>query len=148
MATASKKQHGLTKTEIARFKRELEQKRDEVLMGEKVMRMDLQTSQEDLMDEADLASSDIDQSMRMRLGNREFLLLKKVEQALARVEEGTYGECQSCSADIGMKRLEARQTAELCIACKEEEERKENLSVHGRKPKSLGQTLGAKLSLG
>lgn len=145
---ATTKNHGLTKTQAATLKKMLESERRRVLYGDKVMRTDLHTQQEDLMDEADLASSDIDQSMRMRLGNREALYLKKVEQALERMNDGTYGECQSCGADIGYKRLEARLTAELCIACKEEEEKKENLSVHGRKPKSLGQTLGAKLSVG
>lgn len=139
---------GLTKTEITRFQKQLEAQRKNILFTDKVMRADFSISQEDLMDEADLASSDIDQNMRMRLGNRENLYLKKVEQALDRIKEGCYGECTSCGEEVGMKRLEARPTAELCIVCKEEEEKKENLSAHGRKPKSLGQTLGAKLSVG
>ncbi len=144
---ASKKLHGLTKTEITKLEKLLVEQRKNILFNDKVVRSDFHIQQEDLMDEADLASSDIDQNMRMRLGNRENLYLKKVEQALQRIKDGCYGECVSCSADIGMKRLEARLTAELCIICKEEEERKENLSVHGRKPKSLGETLGAKLSV-
>lgn len=144
---ATKKLHGLSKTEITRFEKLLLEQRKNIIYNDKVMRPDLHIQQEDLADEADLASSDIDQNMRMRLGNRENLYLKKVEQALDRIREGEYGECLSCSADIGLKRLEARPTAELCILCKEEEERKENLSVHGRKPKSLGETLGAKLAV-
>jgi DnaK suppressor protein len=142
------KKKGLNKTEISRFQKLLDAQRKNILFSDKVMRADFSISQEDLMDEADLASSDIDQNMRMRLGNRENLYLKKVEQALERIREGVYGECTSCGEEVGLKRLEARPTAELCIVCKEEEEKKENLSAHGRKPKSLGQTLGAKLSLG
>lgn len=144
----AKKAKGLSKPEITRFQKLLEAQRKNILFSDKVMRADFSISQEDLMDEADLASSDIDQNMRMRLGNRENLYLKKVEQALERIREGIYGECTSCGEEVGFKRLEARPTAELCIVCKEEEEKKENLSAHGRKPKSLGQTLGAKLSIG
>lgn len=143
----SKKLRTLTKTEIAKFQKLLEAQRKMILSTnkDKVARADFHVSQEDLMDEADLASSDIDQSMRMRLGNREALYLKKVDQALDRIKDAVYGECVSCGEEIGMKRLEARPTAELCILCKEEEEKKENLSAMGRKPKSLGVTLGSKL---
>jgi len=144
---STKKIHGLTKTEITRFEKLLLEQRKGILHNDKTKRSDFHIQQEDLMDEADLASSDIDQNMRMRLGNRENLYLKKVDQALERIKESCYGECLSCGADIGIKRLEARLTAELCIICKEEEEKKENLSVHGRKPKSLGETLGAKLTI-
>lgn len=146
----SRKVRTLTKTEIAKFQKLLDAQRKSILSTnkDKVARADFHVSQEDLMDEADLASSDIDQSMRMRLGNREALYLKKVDQAIDRIKEGVYGECVSCGEEIGMKRLEARPTAELCILCKEEEEKKENLSAMGRKPKSLGVTLGAKLSVG
>jgi DnaK suppressor protein len=140
----------LSKTEIAKFQKLLEAQRKMILSTnkDKVARADFHVSQEDLMDEADLASSDIDQSMRMRLGNREALYLKKVDQAIDRIKDGVYGECVSCGEEIGMKRLEARLTAELCILCKEEEEKKENLSAMGRKPKSLGVTLNAKLTSG
>lgn len=139
--------NGLTKTEVQKFRKVLESQMESILHNGKVMRADFHVSTDDLFDEADLASSDIDQNMRMRLGNRENLYVKKVKQALDRIEEGVYGECLGCGEEIGLKRLEARPTAELCIVCKEEEEKKENLSVHGRKPKSLGATLGAKLSV-
>ena len=143
-----KKVQLLTKSEVVKFKKVLEAQRQNLFFNsDKVMRGDFSISQDDRLDEADLASSDIDQNMRMRLGNREALYLKKIEQALERIRVGEYGECLGCAEPIGAGRLDARPTAELCILCKEDEERKENLSVFGKQPKSLGRTMGAKLSI-
>ena len=112
-----------------------------LLNNARLVKLELNTSPDDRPDEADLASSDTGQSMRTRLGNRENLYLKKVLQALARIEEGIYGECDSCGEPIGHARLVARLTAELCISCKEDQEKQENLSVHGTQHKSLGRGL-------
>ncbi len=49
--------------------------------------------------------------------------------ALEKIEDGIYGECESCGEDIGMKRLEARPVAELCIDCKSEQEKLERREV-------------------
>jgi len=142
------KKRGLSKTEINKYRKKLDQERLYILNKGKVLRADFHIQTDDLMDEADLASSDIDQNMLMRLGNRENLYLKKIDQALERIADDVYGECVTCGEDVGIKRLDARPTAELCIVCKEEEEKRENLSAHGRKPKSLGASLGHKLGLG
>ncbi len=141
------KGHGLNKTQVLAIVEAIRQEEKSIIFGDNIIRGDLQTSQEDLMDEADLASSDIDQGMKMRMANRENFKVKRLHKALDRVKDGTYGECDGCGADIGFARLSARVIAELCIACKEEEERKENLSAVGRKPKSMGQTLGNKLTV-
>ena len=141
------KGHGLTKTQVVAIVENIRQEEAEMIFSEKVARGELQTNQEDLMDEADLASSDIEQGMKMRMANRENFKVKRLHRALDKIKEGTYGECESCGSDIGYARLSARTIAELCIACKEEEERKENLSAVGRKPKSLGHTLGTKLTV-
>lgn len=142
------KGHGLTKTQVLSLVEAIRREEREIIFADSVLRGELQTSQEDLMDEADLASSDIDQGMKMRMANRENFKVKRLHRALDRIKDGSYGECESCAADIGYARLSARIIAELCIACKEEEERKENLSAVGRKPKSIGQTLGSKLTVG
>lgn len=142
------KGHGLTKSQVLALVEAIRREETELLFGDQVIKGDLQTNPEDLMDEADLASSDIEQGMKMRMANRENFKVKRLHRALEKIKEGTYGECESCGADIGFARLSARTIAELCIACKEEEERKENLSAVGRKPKSLGQTLGSKLTVG
>ncbi|MGZ3693261.1 MAG: TraR/DksA family transcriptional regulator [Bdellovibrionota bacterium] len=144
---AALKGHGLTKTQVVVLVETIRREEQEIIYGDKVIRGELQTNQEDLMDEADLASSDIDQGMKMRMANRENFKVKRLHRALDKIKDGSYGECDSCGSDIGFARLSARSIAELCIACKEDEERKENLSAVGRKPKSMGHTLGSKLTV-
>lgn len=142
------KAHGLTKTQVVALVEAIRREEQEIIYGEKVIKGELQTNQEDLMDEADLASSDIEQGMKMRMANRENFKVKRLHRALDKIKDGSYGECEGCSSDIGFARLSARTIADLCIACKEDEERKENLSAVGRKPKSMGQSLGSKLTVG
>ena len=79
----------------------------------------------DLADEVDLASSEADQSMNLRLRDRERMLLKKIEQTIEKIEKGTFGTCERCGDDISTKRLEARPVTDLCIKCKEEQEKVE-----------------------
>ncbi|MBI3542041.1 MAG: TraR/DksA family transcriptional regulator [Deltaproteobacteria bacterium] len=131
----------MKKEVLKRFKKLFEQQKANVLYNDKVIRDDFAVSGDDRMDDVDQASSDVEQSLRMRLRNREMLLIKKVDEALKRIEEGTFGSCNSCENDIELKRLEARPTATLCIACKEDEERREALSADGRRHKSLGAVL-------
>jgi DnaK suppressor protein len=82
----------------------------------------------------------------MRLLNRETLYIKKLDEALRRIEEGTFGECDDCGEDIEIRRLEARPTATLCVSCKEEQERKEILTAVGREHKSLGSAFSRKFA--
>ncbi len=79
----------------------------------------------DLADEVDLASSETDQAINLKLKDRERILLRKIDKALKKIEEGEYGICESCGDEIGLKRLEARPVTDLCIRCKEEQERRE-----------------------
>lgn len=131
----------MKKDVLKRFKKMFEQQKQNVLYNNKVLRDDFEVNLDDRMDDVDQASADAEQALRMRLRNREMLLIKKVDEALRRIDEGTFGTCQSCENDIEIKRLEARPTATLCIACKEDEERREVLTADGRRHKSLGQTL-------
>jgi len=112
--------------DLARFKKLLEERRAEVLELINNSRQEgLGVEQADLPDEVDLASTEADQSMNLRLRDREQVLLKKIDKALEKIELGTYGVCERCEEEIGTKRLEARLVAELCIRCKEEMERVE-----------------------
>lgn len=86
-------------------------------------------SPDEMADETDLTMTEIDNTMRMRLKQREALYLRKVEQALQRIEDGTFGLCGSCGEDIDPRRLEARPTATHCFSCKEEMERREQLHI-------------------
>ena len=71
-------------------------------------------------------------STELRLRDREKFLLGKVVTALGRLEEGTLDECDSCGEDIGYRRLMARPVTSQCIDCKEEAEKEEQMTTHGR----------------
>jgi DnaK suppressor protein len=73
----------------------------------------------------DLASSEYLQAFTFRLRGREKNLLDKIEKALERIDNGTFGICEECDEAIAVKRLEARPETTLCIRCKEEQERVE-----------------------
>src|SRR5512146_3526087 len=80
---------------------------------------------DDLPDEIDQASSEYAQSMVFRLRDREKFLIAKIDKALKRIEDGTFGICEKCEEEISAKRLDARPVTTLCIRCKEEQEQKE-----------------------
>ncbi len=80
---------------------------------------------EDLADEVDLASSTLNQSVALRLQDRDRSMLHKIEVALSKIENGTFGICDSCGDSIETKRLEVRPVANLCIQCKEAQEKRE-----------------------
>jgi DnaK suppressor protein len=78
-----------------------------------------------LPDPNDRASQEEEFSIELRARDRERKLLRKIDKALDRIAGREYGYCESCGEDIGIRRLEARPTAELCIDCKQLEEVKE-----------------------
>ncbi len=130
----------MNKEKLKKFKKIFENQKKSLLFSDKVIREDFSVNMDDRYDEVDQATTDVEQSMRMRLRNRETLYLKKLEEALKRIEERTFGECEECGEDIELRRLEARPTATLCVGCKEEQEKKEVLTAHGREHKSLGES--------
>jgi DnaK suppressor protein len=136
----------MKKETIRKFRKIFESQRDKILMSTRVVSEDFSVCPDDRYDEIDQATTDIEQSMRMRLRSRETLYIKKLEEALKRIEEGTFGECEECGEDIELRRLEARPTATLCVSCKEEQERKEILTAAGREHKSLGVTFSRKFA--
>lgn len=131
----------MKKDTLMKFQQILEQHKAQILVNNNLVNRTYGTERDELFDETDQALSDLAQGMQMRLGNREALYLKKIESAFLRIEDGTYGDCAECGAQIGERRLEARPTADLCIDCKEESEHNERLSAEGRKPKSIGHSL-------
>lgn len=76
-------------------------------------------------DPNDRASQESDIALELRNRDRERKLIKKIDEALARISSGEYGYCDSCGVEIGLKRLEARPTATMCIDCKTLEEMRE-----------------------
>jgi len=81
--------------------------------------------EEELPDPNDRASREADVGQALRLRDRDRKLIGKVEQALARIEAGTFGLCQSCGGRISPARLRARPVTDLCIDCKREAEQRE-----------------------
>jgi DnaK suppressor protein len=69
-------------------------------------------------DPNDRATQESEFSLELRARDRERKLIKKIDEALKEIESGSYGFCESCGIEVGIRRLEARPTATLCIDCK------------------------------
>ena len=76
-------------------------------------------------DPVDRASQEEEFSLELRTRDRERKLIKKIDESLETLKSGDYGYCESCGAEIGLRRLEARPTATMCIDCKTLDEIKE-----------------------
>lgn len=126
---------------INKFKSLFEEQKKSLVYSGSLINEEFHVQKDDMLDETDLTATEMETSMRMRLRNRETLFVKKLDEALRRIADGTFGECECCGEDIEMRRLEARPTATLCVGCKEEEERRETVHIDGRKHKSLGARL-------
>ena len=116
----------LEKSELKRFQKLLEQKREALITSARNMtseQMTLDTN--DLPDEMDLASSEGMQSFEFRLRGREKTFIDKIDRAIRKIEGGGFGICEECEEPISVKRLEARPETTLCIRCKEDQERQE-----------------------
>jgi DnaK suppressor protein len=78
-------------------------------------------------DLGDQASAETDRNFMLRLRGREQRLLKKIDEAISRIENGTFGICDDCGNEIDIKRLEARPVTTMCIECKTLQEEEEKL---------------------
>jgi DnaK suppressor protein len=76
-------------------------------------------------DPNDRATQESDISVELRNRDRERKLIKKIDETIARIDKNDYGYCEKCGVEIGLKRLEARPTATLCIDCKTLDEQRE-----------------------
>ena len=114
----------MNKTQLKKFKTLLTEKRDEIVKKAKLtLEQDMTLDTDDLPDEMDLASSEYLQSFTFRLRGREKVFLEKIQKALVKIEDGSFGTCEECGEEISLKRLEARPETGLCIRCKEDQER-------------------------
>jgi DnaK suppressor protein len=91
----------MRKETLNRFKKMFVGEKQKLLFSDRILRDEFSVNADDRFDEIDQATTDVEQSMRMRLCNRETLYLKKVEDALQRIEDGTFGLCESCEEDLG-----------------------------------------------
>ncbi len=114
----------LKKKDLKRFREILEAKKAEILkVAQKTLDEGMTLDSDDLADEMDLASSEYLQSFMLRLRGREKTFLKKIDLAIAKIDNETFGVCEECEEPISLKRLEARPETALCIRCKEDQER-------------------------
>ena len=114
--------------DLAEIRRELEQQRKALLNEAGVLiGQGLMIGSENLPDLGDQATAVADQNFMLRLKEREQKLLKKIDEALDRIAQGTFGVCESCGGEISFKRLKARPVTTLCIECKTKQEEDEKV---------------------
>ena len=111
--------------QLAHFRKILEEWKSE--LGEDIDRT-VHTMQDEatiFADPNDRASQESDMALELRNRDRERKLIKKIEETMDKIDGGEYGYCEGCGIEIGLKRLEARPTATLCIDCKTLDEMRE-----------------------
>ena len=116
----------LSKQQLADFEKQLLAWKAELEVGqsENVQAMTEQ-EQTSFPDPTDQASMEIDRNFELKIKDRERRLIKKIDQALVRIQDGEFGECDVCGGPINVKRLEARPVTTLCIECKTAQEQDE-----------------------
>jgi DnaK suppressor protein len=101
--------------------------REDILKEAKETLQHLQDDNQNHPDLADRASSETDRAIELRARDRQRKLIAKIEEALARIDDGTYGYCEETGEPIALKRLEARPIATLTIEAQERHERRERV---------------------
>jgi DnaK suppressor protein len=115
----------MSSRQVEYFRRKLLRWREEILRGSGLTLRQLKEEDTRLPDQSDWASAEIQRSFELRTRDRERKLLSKIEAALRRIEDGSYGYCEETLEPIGVKRLEARPIATLSIEAQERHERRE-----------------------
>ena len=100
------------------FRKILIQRLDDLLKKGDEETFLLREATEDSSDFMDQAAMETDRSFRLRMRDREKKLILKINQALTRIEDGTYGICEVCGGEISIERLKARPVTTCCIVCK------------------------------
>jgi DnaK suppressor protein len=109
------------------FRNKLLASKEDILKEAKETLAHLQAENENHPDLADRASSETDRAIELRAGDRQRKLIAKIEAALRRLEDGTYGYCEESGEPISLRRLEARPIATLSIEAQERHERRERV---------------------
>ena len=109
------------------FRRKLLSWRDEILRGSNETLRQLKEEESRVADMSDWASFETERNFQLRARDRERKLLSKINEALRRIEDGSYGFCEETQEPIGLRRLEARPIATLSIEAQERHERREKI---------------------
>jgi DnaK suppressor protein len=121
----------MRKRELDGFRTLLEERRSELLVEASRTVDGMGENREQFPDPTDRASLEGNRNLTLRIRDRERKLLSKIDEALARIDDGSYGKCEECGGEIGLQRLRARPVTTLCIDCKslqEAQERKLRIS--------------------
>jgi DnaK suppressor protein len=109
------------------FRRKLLAWKDELLKESRETLVILQSENENHPDLADRASSETDRAIELRARDRQRKLISKIEAALERLDDGTYGYCEETGEPISLRRLDARPIATLSVEAQERHERREKV---------------------
>jgi DnaK suppressor protein len=112
---------------IDEFRKCLQAQLDELLKEAGKTVSEMTDEKTNFPDPTDRASLESDRNFELRIRDRERKLIAKIREALERIDEGTFGICESCEEDIAEARLRARPVTTLCIDCKTEQERQEKI---------------------
>jgi len=112
----------MKKKDINYFKKLLNHQLSELLSQADDTVSGMTAPKENFPDPTDRASLEADRNFMLRIRDRESKLIKKIKKALERIEDGTFGICETCGEEISVKRLKARPVTTQCIDCKTKEE--------------------------
>ena len=121
----SKKEDFMCEQQRAFFRKKLEDWKDEIRQGSKETINNLQEANISLPDIVDRASAESDHALELRTRDRQRKLISKIDAAIKRIDEGTYGYCDETGEPISLKRLQARPTATLSVEAQERHEKRE-----------------------
>ena len=117
----------MNERQIAYFRNKLFAWKEDILRESRETLGHLQTETENHPDIADRASSETDRALELRTRDRQRKLISKIEAALARIEDGSYGYCVETGEPISLRRLDARPIATLSVEAQERHERREKI---------------------
>ena len=122
----------MEKEDLAKLKTQLQAERAKIAEGlNHIERDNLNRSQRDASGDlsgysfhmADMATDNFDREFSLDIASAEQTILNRIDEALRKIDEGSYGVCENCSKQISFKRLKAVPYAKLCLKCKEDEEK-------------------------
>lgn len=117
----------MNQRQLEYFRRKLLAWKDEILRESRETVVHLQSETENHPDLADRATSEADRSLELRTRDRQRKLISKIDEALRRIDEGSYGYCAETGEPIGIARLDARPIATLSLDAQERHERRERI---------------------
>jgi DnaK suppressor protein len=111
--------------QLKKFKAQLDDMKGKIMSDVEQTLSEMTTQTGNIPDPNDRATVESDRNFELRIRDRERKLMNKIDEALERIEDGSYGVCEGCGEEISVKRLEARPVAKYCIDCKTRQEQRE-----------------------